>query len=115
VVVGDAVADAWKKRHADAVVVLMSKVQHIIGANLTDGDGSVSYAKHPDIFAPYPVIDVAVHGNDGITSVTPTGDWVIIDVATCGWVRHVDESDVTIGLRQEAWQELAPEYVEVNA
>ena len=112
---GDAVADAWKKRDADAVVVLMAKVQHIIGANLTDGDGSVSYAKHPDIHAPYPVIDVAVHGDDGITSVTPTGDWVIIDALTGGWVRYVDGSNVTISLRQDAWQELAPEYVEVDA
>jgi len=115
VVADDAVADAWKKRHADAVVVLMSKIQHIIGANLTDGDGSVSYARHPDIHAPYPVIEVDVHGDHGVTEVTPTGDWVIIDVVTGGWVRYVKESDVTIGLRQDAWQELAPEYVEVDA
>ena len=113
--VGDAVAGAVKQRHADAVVVLMPKVQHIIGANLTDGDGSVSYAKHPEIHAPYPVIDVDVHGDDGITSVTLTGDWVIIDALTGGWVRYVDDSNVTIGLRQDAWQELAPEYVEVDA
>jgi len=92
----------------------MSKIKHIVGANVSGG-GSVCYAVHPDIHAPYPVVDVVVDAYEGVTDITPTGDWVVITGTSRtgdGWVEVVDDSDVTIGIRTTAWSELAPDYVD---